>query len=50
MTNNSVGRRYIVCSHREEVDIALFRRVVIRENKLRWIQQFEDHVADNARF
>ena len=48
-TNHKVGRKYLIGGHRKRVDIALLRRVAVREAKLRWMQQFWSHVTGGSR-
>ena len=50
MTAYDLRRTYFEGGHRERVNIALFGGVAIRETKLRWVEQFRSHIADNAWF
>ena len=41
-------RTHLVGSHRERVNIALFRGVTVQEVELPRVEQFWSHVSDNA--
>ena len=45
----SVGRTCLVGGYHKGVNVALFRRIEVREVKLCWKQQFRSHVTYNAR-
>lgn len=49
-TNREVGGKYLVSGHRKRVDVALLRRVAVREAELGWVQQLRSHVTDSSRF
>ena len=45
---SDVRRTYLIICHRKRINVALFRRVSIRELELRRVEEFRSHITDKS--